>query len=137
MHLGGTRVLGAAPRDRRVLESPHRNRCPRTLPRFYLQGYQFQNNHLTGMYSGSEAGSYLRLTDTLITQLKAQGPSRTCSESEEESMQVIRTILGPRGYLVPALLSIGHERTFSLRAAVERIWHMCESQGQILVLAFR
>ena len=30
------------------------------------------------------AGSYLRLTDSCITQLKAQGPSRTCNESQEE-----------------------------------------------------
>ena len=33
---------------------------------------------------GSEAGSYLRLIDSCITQLKAQGPSRTCTESKEE-----------------------------------------------------
>jgi len=32
----------------------------------------------------TEAGSYLRLTDFCITQLKAQGPSRTCNESKEE-----------------------------------------------------
>ena len=31
-----------------------------------------------------EAGSYLRLIDFCITQLKAQGPSRTCNESTEE-----------------------------------------------------
>ena len=30
------------------------------------------------------AGSYLRLTDSCITQLKAQGPSKTCNESKEE-----------------------------------------------------
>jgi hypothetical protein len=36
------------------------------------------------MFSGSEAGSYLRLIDSCITQLKAQGPSRTSNESEEE-----------------------------------------------------
>ena len=30
------------------------------------------------------ATSYLRLIDTCITQLKAQGPSRTCHESKEE-----------------------------------------------------
>ena len=30
------------------------------------------------------AGSYLRLIDSCITQLKAQGPSRTCNESKEE-----------------------------------------------------
>ena len=32
----------------------------------------------------TEAGSYLRLTDSCITQLKAEGPSRTCNESKEE-----------------------------------------------------
>ena len=42
------------------------------------------NNHFTEMRSGSEAGSYLRLIDSFITQLKAQGPSRTCNESKEE-----------------------------------------------------
>jgi len=36
------------------------------------------------MYSGSEAGSYLRPIDSCITQLNAQGPSRTCNESKEE-----------------------------------------------------
>jgi len=29
-------------------------------------------------------GSYLRLIDSCITQLKAQGPFRTCNESNEE-----------------------------------------------------
>ena len=32
----------------------------------------------------TEAGSYLRLIDSCITQLKAHGPSRTCKESKEE-----------------------------------------------------
>jgi len=36
------------------------------------------------MCSGSEEGSYLRLIDSCITQLKAQGPSRTCDESNGE-----------------------------------------------------
>jgi len=30
------------------------------------------------------AGSYLRLIDSCITQLKVQGPSKTCDESKEE-----------------------------------------------------
>ena len=34
-----------------------------------------------------EAGSYLRLIDSCITQLKAQGPSRTCNESKEEEKE--------------------------------------------------
>ena len=36
------------------------------------------------MCSGFEAGSYLGLTDSCITQRKAQEPSRTCNESKEE-----------------------------------------------------
>jgi hypothetical protein len=35
-----------------------------------------------------QAGSYLRQTDSCITQLKAQGPSRTCNESKEEREEV-------------------------------------------------
>ena len=33
---------------------------------------------------GSEAGSYLRRIDSCITQLQAQGPLKTCNESQEE-----------------------------------------------------
>jgi len=36
------------------------------------------------MCCGTKAGSYLRLMDSCITQLKDQGPSRTCNESKEE-----------------------------------------------------
>jgi len=36
----------------------------------------------------TEAGSYLRHIDFCITQLKAQGPSRTCNESKEEEEEV-------------------------------------------------
>jgi len=32
----------------------------------------------------TEEGSYVRLIDSRMTQLKAQGPSRTCDESKEE-----------------------------------------------------
>ena len=38
---------------------------------------------------GNEAGSYLRPIDSCITQLKAQGPSRTCNESKEEEEDAI------------------------------------------------
>ena len=34
-------------------------------------------------------GTYLRLIDFCITQLKAQGPSRTCNESKEEEEEDI------------------------------------------------
>ena len=42
------------------------------------------------MCCGTEAGSYLRLIDSCITQLKAQGPSRTCDESKEEEEEQVR-----------------------------------------------
>ena len=35
------------------------------------------------------ASSYLRLIDSCITQLKAQGPSRTCTESKEEEEEEV------------------------------------------------
>ena len=47
-------------------------------------GLPRKNNHFTEMCSGSEEGSCLRLLDSCITQLKAQGPSWTCNESKEE-----------------------------------------------------
>jgi len=49
-----------------------------------LHSSHFKNNHFTEMRCDAEAGSYLRLIDSCITQLKAQGPSRFCNESKEE-----------------------------------------------------
>ena len=42
---------------------------------------QSKNNRFTEMCCGT---SHLRLIDSCITQVKAQGPSRTCTESKEE-----------------------------------------------------
>jgi len=55
-----------------------------------------ENNHFTEMCSGSEAGSSLRPIYTCITQLKAQGPSRTCNESKEEEEEVTFRAKGTR-----------------------------------------
>jgi len=63
----------AAPQSRILLYS-----CFRTLLT------SCKNNHFTELCSGSETGSYLRLIGSCVTQLKAQGPSRTCNESKEE-----------------------------------------------------
>ena len=41
------------------------------------------------MCSGSEAGSYLSLIDSCITQLKAQGPSRTCGSEAGSYLRLI------------------------------------------------
>ena len=45
---------------------------------------------------GTEAGLYLRLIDFSITQLKAQGPSRTCNESKEEEEDLVEGFRPPR-----------------------------------------
>jgi len=37
----------------------------------------------------TEAGSFLRLIDSCITQLMAQGPFRTCNESKEEEEEPV------------------------------------------------
>ena len=42
----------------------------------------------------AEAGSYLRLGDSCTTQLKAQGPSRTCHESKEEEEDAAARVHG-------------------------------------------
>ena len=39
--------------------------------------------------------SHLRLIDSCITQLKAQGPARTCNESREEEEVVARRVASP------------------------------------------
>jgi len=41
------------------------------------------------------AGHALRLIESCITQLKAQGPSRTCNESKEEEGEEFRPSLSP------------------------------------------
>jgi len=50
---------------------------------------------------GTEASSYLRLIDSCITQLKVQGPSRTCNESKEEegTSPVASVWSGAMGYV--------------------------------------
>ena len=50
-----------------------------------------------GLVFGVETGSYLRLIDSCITWLKAQGPSRTCNESNEEEEEVEGPGLGGEG----------------------------------------
>jgi len=54
----------------------------------------------------TEAGSYLRRIDSCITQLKAQGPSRTCNESKEEEKKGYHVITGRQ--VEGAHLSLAH-----------------------------
>jgi len=67
--------------------SPSTGVC--TTPPHAAAQVNFKNNHFTEMCCGTEAGSYLRLIDSCITQLKAQGRSRTCNESKEEEEGVV------------------------------------------------
>ena len=41
-------------------------------------------DHFTEICCGNQVGSYRRLINSCITQLKAQRPSGTCNESQEE-----------------------------------------------------
>ena len=61
---------------------------------------QSNDNYFTELYGGSEAGSYLRRIDSCITQRKAQGPCRTCSESNEEKR---RALTSEAGYVSPMI----------------------------------
>jgi len=65
-----------------------------TLPR--ISGADVPRSLLSGDGSGSEAGLYLRLIDSCITQLKDQGPFRTCGESKEE--EVMAEVLYDQDY---------------------------------------
>jgi len=49
---------------------------------------------VTGSFSRDllEAGSYLRLIDSCITQLKAQGPSMTCNTNEKEEEDLLEDV---------------------------------------------
>ena len=65
-------------------------------------------------------GSYLRLIDSCITQLKAQGPSRTCNESQEEEKKFgVAVVFGCTG------TSTSHEHKTNCHqlVAVGRVQH--------------
>ena len=49
-----------------------------------------QESEYTASQKCAVAGSYLRRIDSFSTQVKAQGPSRTCNESKEEGPEYMR-----------------------------------------------
>ena len=69
------------------------------------------------MCCGTEAGSYLRLIDSCITQLKAHGPSRTCNESKEDPAAQVSALVAK---MLPRVL--GHLRTPEFRLATFGVW---------------
>ena len=66
--------------------------CRKSLPHLCVRAARSATRALPHLYTHNrrrcvvvtDAGSYLRRIDFCITQLKAQGPSRTCNESKEE-----------------------------------------------------
>ena len=62
--------------------------CGTWLRRAFSSTSSAARRSVSSATCGTEAGSYLRLTDSCITQLKAQGPSRTCHEIKEEAEAV-------------------------------------------------
>ena len=67
----------------------------------------------------TEAGSNLRLIDSCITQLKAQGPSMNCNESKEEEEEGSEPEWGRAGrppgfktFQVRGCAALGGERIF-------------------------
>ena len=69
----------------------------------------------------SEAGSYLRLINSCITQLKAQVPSRTCNESKEEDLA------GEEDVLARLSLSLSLARARSVCVCVVCVVCVCLS----------
>ena len=78
--------------------------------------HHFKNNDFTEMCCGTEAGSYLRLIDSRITQIKAQGPSRTCNESKEE-VRIFDAGLRVQGLVDTSVLP-AHRRNYVRRHTV-------------------
>ena len=65
--------------------------------------------------------SFLRLIDSCITQLKAQGPSRTCNESKEEE-EDLRLQLVSNGAGVNIKLRVHHAHPCTWHAPLYRLW---------------
>ena len=76
----------------------------------------------------AEAGSYVRLIDSCITQLKAQGPSRTYNESkeEEEKKGVCRVVFCRQRHVHPPALETpqGQILSQSPTDAARFWWHL-------------
>ena len=66
-------------------------------------------------------GSYLRLVDSFITQLKAQGPSRTCNESKEEEEEEVPVSVAARPEMVTTEVASRSTSVVSVTCAREPI----------------
>ena len=82
------------------------------------------------MCCGAEAGSYLRLIDSCITQLKVQGPSRTCNERKEEEEGACgeREVFRTRNARGVQILCVAIQK----KTQIERYTTLEATQGQIL-----
>jgi len=77
------------------------------VPIFSMQFSSYTAFHTCDPLYPAEAGSYLRLIDSCITQLTAQGPFRTCNESkaeeEEPSHHSCKAAFSKREFKLPWL----------------------------------
>ena len=101
---------GCEPRTKRVAQGD--SSCRRLIVPLFRGSSRFESLILprhsrfececNQEYMTDRPGSYVRLIDSRITQLKAQGPSRTCNKSKEEEEEDRRCwLLGP-----PQVLSL-------------------------------
>ena len=67
-----------------------------------------------------EAGSYVRLIDSCIAQLNAQGPSRTYNESKEEGKEASRGSLHDIGNFTTSLMPAKKKRKSKFDAFLRR-----------------
>jgi len=84
---------------------------------------EFENNQCAVV---TEAGSCLRCVDSCITQLKAQGPSRTCNESNEEEEErdcaLTKVSAARRSRIFLCTLVAGPKRSLSLKLSDARVY---------------
>jgi len=83
-------------------------------------------------------GPYLRLINSCITQLKAQGPSRTCNESNEEER---RNQMGEDlaySKMVYSMADLMQEEGFSCRPSLASTRYLVQGEGfRVQDLGFR
>ena len=72
--------------------------------------------------SSSEAGSYLRRIDSCITQLKAQGPSRTCNERSATEPSPLCSTFSSSFFFFFFTLVTGPRRSLSLKLSDTRVY---------------
>jgi len=88
-------------------------------------------NLFTEMCCGTEVGSCLRRIDSCITQLKAQGPSRTCNESKEEEKKKNLAVEGAVGVGVPPLEALVNQPRDVVRVHLSVLFEQLQKNRRV------